>query len=166
MDKEIPEIIRDAYKSLPHFKDGRIDYSDAEKAPVVVVFLKYGDEILILKRSDRVGTHQGRWGTVAGYLDELKPVVEKAFEEIEEETGIGREKIAKVLKNGVYEFRSESEDICYTAHLVLAVLKERTDVKLSWEHTDYKWVKISNSDRYLSHNASEELKKVLYSLGK
>jgi len=36
---------------------------------VVTCFLKSGSEILILRRSEQVGTYQGKWAGVSGYID-------------------------------------------------------------------------------------------------
>lgn len=64
-------------KILPHFPDGRIDYSHASKAPVVIIFVKHKGKILLLKRSSKVRAYKGKWQVVAGYLDEVKPLREK-----------------------------------------------------------------------------------------
>jgi 8-oxo-dGTP pyrophosphatase MutT (NUDIX family) len=47
-----------------------------------------GDKLLILKRSDKVGTYKGLWGGVAGYVEENEEPYETALKEIKEEVGI------------------------------------------------------------------------------
>ena len=96
-EEKILKIIEEFYKKLPKFKDGRIDYSNSDTAPVVTVFIKYKDKILLLKRSDKVRTYQGKWNTVAGYLDELKSTQEKAIEEIKEELGVEKNDISSIF---------------------------------------------------------------------
>ncbi|KXA92867.1 hypothetical protein AKJ64_02045 [candidate division MSBL1 archaeon SCGC-AAA259E17] len=159
--EKIPDIVKTADEKLPHFEDGRIDYSNAKKAPIVVLFLKYREEILILKRSKKVGTHPKRWGFVAGYLDELKSIKKKGLEELSEETGIERNQIKSIKKKGVYEWRSKEENKDYTSFLFLVELTEKPEIDLSWEHEEYKWIKIKKAEQYLSSNALEELKIVL-----
>lgn len=37
---------------------------------VVTVFLRRGGRILILKRSRKVGSYQGRWAGISGFIEE------------------------------------------------------------------------------------------------
>jgi translation initiation factor 2B subunit (eIF-2B alpha/beta/delta family) len=53
---------------------------------VVTVFLRNAGEVLLLRRSDRVGTYAGRWGAVSGYA-EGDPEAAARWE-IDEETGL------------------------------------------------------------------------------
>lgn len=155
---DVPDEVEEAHEKLSLFRDGRIDYSDAETAPIVVLFLKYEDEILILKRSRNVGTHPNRWGLVAGYLDELKTVREKGLEELEEETGISGDEVSAIKEKGKFKWTSDEEGITYIPHILLVELEEKPDVEISWEHEEYKWVKIEDAEKYLSSNAMEELR--------
>ena len=66
------ELLEKFSKKLPKFPDGRIDYRNSKEAAVVSVFVMCGNELLLLKRSDRVGNYKGRWNVAAGYFDELK----------------------------------------------------------------------------------------------
>ena len=76
-EQKIIETLRELAKKLPKFPDGRIDYSNSDTALVITVFIKNKDKILLLKRSSKVSTYQGKWNTVAGYIDEPKPIREK-----------------------------------------------------------------------------------------
>ena len=53
---------------------------------VVTCFLESEGEILILRRSERVGSYQGRWAGVSGYIETTAD--EQAITEIAEETGL------------------------------------------------------------------------------
>lgn len=57
-EQKMLEIIKEFAKKLPKFPDGRIDYSNSDIAPVITVFVRYKDKILILKRSDKVRAYQ------------------------------------------------------------------------------------------------------------
>lgn len=107
--KKVPEILREFHERLPHFPDGRINYSNSDEAPTVVAFLKYKSEVLILKRSNKVRTHEGKWSVVAGYLDELNPVLKKIIEEIREETGIREDKIRSLKMGEVRKFYDDKK---------------------------------------------------------
>ncbi len=53
----LEKILQEFSEKLPKFPDGRIDYSGSDKAPVLTCFVKFGDKILLLKRSDKVRTY-------------------------------------------------------------------------------------------------------------
>ena len=46
------DLILKEFDRLPKFPDGRIDYSNSDKAPVLTCFVRFEDEILLLKRSE------------------------------------------------------------------------------------------------------------------
>lgn len=142
-DAEILKIIKKFSEKLPHFPDGRINYSDSDTAPVLTCFLKYKDKILLLKRSNKVRTYQGKWNTVAGYLDELKPVREKAMEEIQEEVGVKEDNVLSILIGRCYKFTDNEieKHKTWITCPVLVELKNKLEIKLDWEHTEYKWIK-------------------------
>jgi len=142
-NKKILDIIKEFEKRLPKFPDGRINYSNSDIAPVIVIFIKYKDKIILLKRSDKVRTYKGKWNTVAGYLDEIMPINEKILEEIREELKINEDNISIAHIGRSYNFTdSEVEkNKSWIVHPVLIKLKSRPDIKLDWEHTDYKWIK-------------------------
>lgn len=161
MGDKVPEIVKEAHNELPHFKDGRIDYTDADKIPVVAVFLKNGNRILILKRSDKVGTYRNQWSIVVGYFDELESVIEKGLSEVKEETGVKRDLISSIKAKSIYLYQIEREGVEYVSHLLLAELEKKPKIELNWEHTDYKWIKTKEAKYYLSPRATEELRIVL-----
>lgn len=102
----------------------------------VVVFLMHKGKLLILKRSEKVGSFRGKWGAVGGHLERENLPLEQAYLEVVEETGIPAGKLRLVRAGSpkhvddwlVYPFLFESE----------------TDkVKIDWEHTEYKWIEPS-----------------------
>jgi 8-oxo-dGTP pyrophosphatase MutT (NUDIX family) len=58
---------------------------------VVTAILKRGDKILIVKRGKRVNTFIGKWSGISGRMESTP--LESVLREIEEETGIPRERI-------------------------------------------------------------------------
>ena len=92
MQKDVMPSL-DEFTSLPRFPDGRINYTGAKKAAVLLCAVKHDDKILLLKRSDKVGNYRGKWNLVAGFLDQPRPVREKVLEEIREELGLSEEQI-------------------------------------------------------------------------
>ena len=45
-EKSVLNLLKELSEKLPKFEDGRIDYSNSDKAPVITVFVKYRDDIL------------------------------------------------------------------------------------------------------------------------
>ena len=139
-EQKILNIIKEFSEKLPKFSDGLINYSNSDIAPVVIVFIKYKNKILLLKRSDKVRTYQGKWNAVAGYLDEVKPIQKKALEEIQEETKIDKENILSIQIRKPYKFNDAKINKTWIIVPVLAELKNKGEIKLDWEHLEYKWI--------------------------
>ena len=68
-----------------------------QEKQVVTCFLESDGEILLLRRSEQVGSYQGRWAGVSGYIETTPD--EQALVEIAEETGLGGEDI-KLIRKG------------------------------------------------------------------
>jgi isopentenyldiphosphate isomerase len=161
-EEKILEIIKDFSKKLPKFEDGRIDYSNSDTAPVITVFIKYKDRILLLKRSEKVLSYKGKWNTVAGYLDELKPIREKVIEEIKEELGIEKNNIFSIFIGESYKFKDEKISRIWIVFPVSAELKNEPEIKLDWEHTEYKWIKPKELESFdIVSNLKESLKRLI-----
>lgn len=159
-EEKILKTIEEFAKKLPKFPDGRIDYSNSDTAPVITVFVKYKDKILLMKRSNKVRTYKGKWNTVAGYLDEVKPIEEKAFEEIREELGVAKDNILSLHIGELCEFADSEINKHWIICPVLVKLKNEPEIRLDWEHTEYKWIKpeelkefdiVSNLDKSLEN---------------
>lgn len=128
-----------------------------KKIHVVSCILKYKDKILILKRSDKVGTYKGKWQGVAGYL-EGNPL-EQAKIEIREEVGLSD---IELLKEGkVISVPDNQYDIIWMVHPYL--FKVNTDkIKIDWEHIDYKWVNPEDIGKYgIVPNLKEVIKELM-----
>ncbi len=200
-EEKILKIIKDFSKKLPKFKDGRINYSNSDIAPVITVFIKYDihptagavghpvvgkekifnsgfhprppeergipalpnkDKILLLKRSKKVLTYEGKWNSVAGYLDELKPIQEKVVEEIEEELGIKKNKISSIFLGESYEFKDNEIKKTWIVLPVLVELKNEPEIKLDREHTEYKWIEPEELENFdIVPNLIKSLKRVV-----
>ncbi len=144
--KDILSIIKEFSKKLPKFKDGRIDYSKSNEAPVITVFIKVKDKILLLKRSNKVLTYKGKWNTIAGYLDEVKPIEEKIKEELREEINV--KEVLSIKIGNYFEILDKKINKKWIVTPVLVELKDRPEIKLDWEHTEFKWIKPEEMKNY------------------
>lgn len=107
-------------------------------------FLECDARILILRRSEMVGSFQGRWAGVSGYVE--KTADEQTLIELEEETGLRREDLELVRKGDPLE--AEDEGIKWVVHPYLFRIKERNKVKIDWEHNEIRWIKPGDIDNY------------------
>ena len=161
LEKAIFEKLNELYNRLPKLPDGRINYKKSDVALVVTVFVKRGDKILLLKRSDKVGTYKGKWNAVAGYIDEFKSIKEKILEELEEEIGISENDISSIKIGQPYEFVDEKINKKWIVVPALVELADDVSIKLNWEHVEYRWVKREEIKSYdVVPNLEESLNRV------
>ena len=113
---------------------------------VVTCFLESDGEILILCRSGQVGTYQGRWAGVSGYIETTAD--EQALVEIKEETSLGREDL-KLIKRGRHLLIKDDElGIKWVVHPYLFRIKGRDKIKIDWEHKEMRWIKPNEIGNY------------------
>ncbi|MEW6033925.1 MAG: NUDIX pyrophosphatase [Chloroflexota bacterium] len=117
-----------------------------EEKHVVTCFLRHGGRILLLRRSQQVGTYQGKWAGVSGYLEMNDD--EQARTEIEEETGLGQGDIALVKKGAPLEVIDGALSRKWVVHPYLFDISDPAMVRIDWEHKEACWVNPGDLDRY------------------
>lgn len=135
-------------KSLPHFKDGRIDYSYAREAAVLNVFVLYEGKVLLLKRSGRVRAYPHKWNSIGGYLDRVEPLWQSVVNELEEELGLDNALIETIHAGTPFSLYDEALDITWHIHPVRVTLLQEPEITLDWEHTDYRWIDPKEIEKY------------------
>ena len=106
---------------------------------VVTSFLRYQGKILILQRSTEVGTYQGQWGAVSGYIEGNENPDDRAIIEIKEEVSLSKDQVSLVKKGDPLEIVDEDEGIIWVVHPYLFDIA--TDqIQLDWEHKKYQWI--------------------------
>jgi len=113
---------------------------------VVTCFLESDGEILILRRSERVGSYQGRWAGVSGYVESTPD--EQALVEIGEEVGLSGEDIALIKKGEPLSVEDEKLGVRWVVHPYLFHIEERDKVRIDWEHKEARWIKPVAIDSY------------------
>jgi 8-oxo-dGTP pyrophosphatase MutT (NUDIX family) len=120
-----------------------LDMMDLVEKKVVTCLLHRKGKILMLKRSQKVGTNKGKWAAVSGFIERGERPEETALKEIAEETGISTARL---------EGRGETLRIRDGTHVwsIYPFLFEvgDEDVKLDWEHTECAWVDPAELDGY------------------
>ncbi|NIR31814.1 MAG: NUDIX pyrophosphatase [Gammaproteobacteria bacterium] len=111
---------------------------ELQQRNVVTAFLRHAGKILVVRRSGAVGTYQGRWSGISGYL-ETTPL-EQALTEIREETG---------LAGADVELRAQGEPIFiddpdlgvrWTVHPFLFEVHAPEKIRLDWENLEMRWI--------------------------
>ena len=110
-----------------------------------------GIEFLLLKRAeDQI--YPGIWQMVSGKINESAEDGEKAYEtairELREETGLKPLKIWSAPR--VNSFYSSQSDTINLIPVFAIQVKGNSKVKISNEHTEFKWVSISETQKLLA----------------
>lgn len=113
---------------------------------VVTSFLESGGEILILRRSEAVGSYRGKWAGVSGYI-ESRPD-EQALTEIEEETGLTPSDLELLSKGEPLAFEDEGLGVGWVVHPYLFRIRERDKIRIDWEHKETRWIKPEDIDNF------------------
>lgn len=105
---------------------------------MVTCFLESENEILILRRSGRVSTYQGRWAGVSGYIETAAD--EQALTEIEEETSLSPEDVELTRKGKPLPVEDKGLGVRWVVHPYLFHIKDRGKIKIDWEHKEARWI--------------------------
>lgn len=99
------------------------------------------NKILVLKTA-----RSGRWELPGGRMD-FGETAERAFKrEIKEEIGFKKVKLGKFIN--IWTFTSVRGE--FNHHFIILdfeISTDETDIKLSAEHTEYKWVELKEVDK-------------------
>jgi hypothetical protein len=133
-----------------------MDLFDLQEKRVVTCVMRRQGKILLLKRSQKVGTNKGKWAAVSGFIERGESPEETALKEVKEETGITTARLvargeALRIRDGIYLWS------------IYPFLFEAGDeeVVLDWEHTECKWVGV---DELAGYDTVPGFRKVLEAL--
>ncbi|MFH8080918.1 MAG: HAD-IA family hydrolase [Candidatus Aenigmatarchaeota archaeon] len=133
-------VIKDISELPKYLKNGEFMLSRKSVAAIV----KFGEKVLILKRSDKVAVYPQEWAVVHGRIEDGEEAEKRAVIEVKEETGLDT-KIIKKGKTIVYEDKL----LGISWKIIPVLLEAKTHkVKLNWENTDYMWVKPEELKKY------------------
>ena len=146
-----------------------------EYKSVVTAFLIADKKILLLRRSEKVGTHKGKWAAVSGYLEGSEDPLQRAQIEIQEELGLSPEYIDLVRAGEVLRAYDEQTKTVWIVHPFLFETRSNT-IMLDWENAECRWIHPNELRSYETvpkleetfdrvrcnfHSAPEELTKVM-----
>jgi translation initiation factor 2B subunit (eIF-2B alpha/beta/delta family)/8-oxo-dGTP pyrophosphatase MutT (NUDIX family) len=104
-------------------------------------------KVLLLRRSNKVGTHQGKWAGVSGYLEDGEEPLQRAKTEIQEELGLSLDQIEPVRIGETLRALDTQTDRVWIVHPFLFETSAAT-IKLDWESEEFKWIDPNNLHLY------------------
>jgi hypothetical protein len=123
------------------------------KERLIIVFVKYRDTFLVLKRSDKVSYYKNLWDTLRFESSEsnLRQVIES---EVCNALTLEPDQIKDVIREGAYKFE-DTEKVYYLVKVTHPFLE------VSWEYDAYEWIQFRSISTYETvPNLKEELEKV------
>ena len=122
---------------------GSVELPDVKGKRVVTAVLRNRGQILIVRRSEKVGTFQGRWSAISGVIEGREDPKHRALVEVREETGL----------RGIV-FRSAGDPVLardgatmYIVHPFLFDAPSRR-VHLDWENVEHRWIRPEELHRF------------------
>ncbi len=105
-----------------------------------------GDELLLVRRSNRVGTYQGRWAGVSGFAEAAPD--EQVYVELAEEAHLGRGDVTLLRKGEPLTFVDAALDREWTVHPYLFRVADAAKIQTDWETTESRWIAPQDLDQY------------------
>ncbi len=94
-------------------------------------------ELLVVRRSGRVGSYRGVWSCISGYVEEGEMPEETAVREMREETGMGPKEAVFIGKAEALDARDKVQ--VWEVHPCAFLRVGEAEVTLDWENEDFKW---------------------------
>ena len=121
---------------------------------VVTCFLMRVDfptpHILIVRRSERVGSYHAHWAGISGFIEPGVTPEEQAYTEILEETGLGHD-LVRLLKRGtIVEHIDEEIGRHFYIHPFLFEVALPELVKTDWEATEMRWIEPGDLSNFVT----------------
>ena len=107
---------------------------------VVTAFIRCGGRILLVRRSEKVGSFRGLWAGISGYLEQ-EEALGQARQEVREEAGLTDAQFHLVCAAPVLEVPSVVTQTCWVVHPFLFDVEDSDAIRLDWESSASRWVR-------------------------
>lgn len=111
-----------------------------QESHVVTCFVENAGQVLILKRSARVGTYQARWAGVSGFIEPGVSAAQQAWQELQEEVGITPEEATLLKEGAMVVIDDDKLGRRWYVHPFRFVITDRSKITLDWENIEFRWV--------------------------
>lgn len=122
---------------------GLLELRNVAEKNVVTDIIRHKRKILLLQRSDSVGSYRGQWAGVSGYIEPGERPEAAARRELDEELGLGKARMARSID--AQSFRDG--EVVWTVHAFLFDVRD-SKIKVDWEHKGYEWVRPEDVSKY------------------
>ena len=131
---------------------------------VVSCLLQLGDKILLLRRSQAVGTYKGLWGGITGFIESGETPLKTAYKEILEETGIDAVQVQLKCSLEPISFTDSYRGKIYewVVFPFVFMVESSQIIRIDWEHVDYKWIDPVDVDMYRTVPMLKEIIKKVF----
>lgn len=120
-----------------------MDHS-AEETHVVTNFLlrrdRGPDEVLLVRRSQRVGSYQGAWAGVSGFVEPGVSPRNQAYTELREETALNADNVHLLRTGQTVRVDDESLGRHWVVHPFLFEVLAPDRIQTDWEATEVQWI--------------------------
>lgn len=99
------------------------------------------DEVLLVRRSQRVRTYKGAWGGISGYLEANVTPREQALTEIREETGLRMTDADLRVEGEPLPVEDRAQGLSWIVHPFLVVVPNIDQIVTDWEADEMRWVR-------------------------
>lgn len=114
---------------------GTVEVPSIQEMEVTTSILRHQEMVLILHRSERVGSCRGMWAGVSGYVEKDEEPRQTAFREIREEV---RVESPLLVKEGA-TIKVRNGERVWVIHPFLFDVQS-WEVTTDWEHTEHAWI--------------------------
>ena len=136
-------LIENGDNAIVDADSGTIDLDGVLERHVVTCILRHNGEVLLLQRSNEVGSYRGRWAGVSGYIEEGESDLAAARREVSEEVGLRLTTPSARMSS--QSFRSG--DTVWVVHPFLFDVPSRR-ISMDWEHDEHRWVNPAELRKY------------------
>jgi 8-oxo-dGTP diphosphatase len=150
--------VSEQQQGIPHDQSGGRDQSGSYEqqplrlTPVVSCFLMRFDQdeprLLIVQRSQRVGSYQGRWAAISGFIEEGVTPEEQAYTEIREETKLQREQVRLLRRGALVEYSDAALGRHWVIHPFLCEVLSPGAIQTDWEAQQMRWIRPAELGEY------------------
>ncbi len=96
--------------------------------------------MLLVQRSQRVGSYRGHWAGVSGFVEPGVTPEEQAYTEIREETTLQREQVRLLKRGAVVEYSDAEINRHFYIHPFLFEVLTPQDIQTDWEAVNMIWI--------------------------
>ena len=110
---------------------------------VVTCFLlrrdRGADEILLMRRSERVGSYRGAWAGVSGFVEPGVSPLDQAYTEMREEAALDRADVRLLRSGATVRVDDEALGRHWVVHPFLFEVADPDRIRTDWEAADHQW---------------------------